>query len=535
MKVFNALTRTIFDQFQQENMDNALSMIGSPLTKKEKRKQFAARLLGYNAYEAIQFDEPLLDYTPLRGELIVARHPSIQGKVVFLIAGIALVICENYGSLWSIKGGNRDLTIRKITQGDLDNESNLFEKGALQNPFESDYIDLGFDGAKLFDVGLMRMGRRRLEFDWVSRNGLVYPLVLKAETNLLERPTFRSIKLETTMSLELYAHSSSIQKSSGECRSEYSVDIHQPSDNVTDEMILWELKNKTFSAPWSRARDLIAEHFDCIKIAYAFLDAQKKTKNRTPISGLGTTSLRKMISQWSGCYLSDEDVDLAIKMHPSLKGDRTSCNISRQLVFPCYSRLEGLESAGKQHLSGFKPRADKITLRQFAHKEEHGVLTAIKPDLSTDTLYQRDCLELCALQESFFVEREPAWAEAASVLCHNPLTESVVDCNGRHLNALIADEMNGKCPTWTRTILLDEKGEACIPSQFARLGNAGVRLQKENTPFVYVVNDAYIPINAAEALNPEEKPFYDRIRERVAAHRKLRSSRIGVGVVELGN
>lgn len=57
MKPFPDLSIAQFKQFQTENMDPALALIGDGLKKEGLRNQFCARLLGYRAYEAIDFGE----------------------------------------------------------------------------------------------------------------------------------------------------------------------------------------------------------------------------------------------------------------------------------------------------------------------------------------------------------------------------------------------------------------------------------------------------------------------------------------------
>jgi hypothetical protein len=64
MKTLTPLTKTNFKQYQTENMDPALALIGDGLSKKGLRDQMAARLLGYKAFEAISFESPEQAKTP---------------------------------------------------------------------------------------------------------------------------------------------------------------------------------------------------------------------------------------------------------------------------------------------------------------------------------------------------------------------------------------------------------------------------------------------------------------------------------------
>jgi hypothetical protein len=87
------------------------------------------------------------------------------------------------------------------------------------------------------------------------------------------------------------------------------------------------------------------EHNDCIKIAYQWLDAQKKTKG---ISVKGN-ALKHLIENWGGRYVSTSDVCVAAELHPDIHGKYPRFNISTRLTEPSTTRLDGLPEAMTHH------------------------------------------------------------------------------------------------------------------------------------------------------------------------------------------
>lgn len=85
------------------------------------------------------------------------------------------------------------------------------------------------------------------------------------------------------------------------------------------------------------------EHNDCIRIAYQWLDAQKKIKTPTTI----TYPLKHFIEKWAGRYVSATDVEVAAQMHPDIKGVYPHFNISGRLTEPSKERLTGISEAFK--------------------------------------------------------------------------------------------------------------------------------------------------------------------------------------------
>jgi hypothetical protein len=87
------------------------------------------------------------------------------------------------------------------------------------------------------------------------------------------------------------------------------------------------------------------EHPDCIRIAYAWLDAQRKTKGVTA----KTMPLKHIIEKWGGRYVSTSDVEVAAQMHPQINGSYPYLNISARLTEPSKSRLNEISEAFTQN------------------------------------------------------------------------------------------------------------------------------------------------------------------------------------------
>lgn len=86
------------------------------------------------------------------------------------------------------------------------------------------------------------------------------------------------------------------------------------------------------------------EHNDCIRIAYEWLDAQKKTQNFTT----KTWALKHLVERWAGRYVSTSDVEVAANLHPDVKGKYPHFNISARLTEPSTDRLKNISEAFSQ-------------------------------------------------------------------------------------------------------------------------------------------------------------------------------------------
>jgi hypothetical protein len=114
-------------------------------------------------------------------------------------------------------------------------------------------------------------------------------------------------------------------------------------------------------AQYSHRKGALHKNPECVKIAFAFLDAQVKTKK--PCSE--GKPLKHIIEGWAGTYVSMSDVEMAAILHPEIQGEYPYFNISNRLVFPCYERLKGLTTPFKEK---YKPQ--KLTFSIFECPEQ---------------------------------------------------------------------------------------------------------------------------------------------------------------------
>ena len=105
------------------------------------------------------------------------------------------------------------------------------------------------------------------------------------------------------------------------------------------------------------------QHEDCIRIAYEWLDAQKKLKN--PRSS--HAALKHYIEEWAGRYVSRSDVEVAAEIHPLIKGHYPSYNLSSRLVEPSLSRLDNIAEANTQ--SHYRENHVSNVGRRYARSE----------------------------------------------------------------------------------------------------------------------------------------------------------------------
>lgn len=86
------------------------------------------------------------------------------------------------------------------------------------------------------------------------------------------------------------------------------------------------------------------EHLDCVRIAYAWLDAQKKIQSACRQS----YPLKHYIEKWAGRYVSQDDVKIAAHLHPEVTGKYPNFNISSNLTEPHRARLTSIPEAMTQ-------------------------------------------------------------------------------------------------------------------------------------------------------------------------------------------
>lgn len=106
-------------------------------------------------------------------------------------------------------------------------------------------------------------------------------------------------------------------------------------------------------------KDILHEHDDCIRMAYEWLDAQKKTKTKCS----KTYALKHIIEKWAGRYVSQSDVEVAAHLHPEIFGTYPEYNISAKLTLPNDGRLEGIAEAFSQDYR------ENLDLRVYSRKE----------------------------------------------------------------------------------------------------------------------------------------------------------------------
>jgi hypothetical protein len=102
------------------------------------------------------------------------------------------------------------------------------------------------------------------------------------------------------------------------------------------------------------------EHNDCIRMAYEWLDAQVKTKNRR----MTYKPIKHIIEKWSGRYVSTSDVEVAAWLHPDIIGTYPNFNISSRLTFPSVLRLSGISEAGKHNPIGAHYNNDTYSINE---------------------------------------------------------------------------------------------------------------------------------------------------------------------------
>lgn len=104
------------------------------------------------------------------------------------------------------------------------------------------------------------------------------------------------------------------------------------------------------------------EHDDCIRIAYAWLDAQVRNRTRTPDHYL---PLKHIIEAWGGRYVSEDDVVVAAHAHPGVFGTYPAFNLSKRRVLPGFARLDGIAEAGT--MMGYRAKMDDF---RYARRED---------------------------------------------------------------------------------------------------------------------------------------------------------------------
>jgi hypothetical protein len=88
--------------------------------------------------------------------------------------------------------------------------------------------------------------------------------------------------------------------------------------------------------PTSQSRDN-----DCVRIAYEWLDAQRKTKAKSKVQN----PLKHIIECWAGRYVPKSAVEVAATLHPDIQGRYPFYTFRSRLTEPSQERLRGILGA----------------------------------------------------------------------------------------------------------------------------------------------------------------------------------------------
>ena len=121
---------------------------------------------------------------------------------------------------------------------------------------------------------------------------------------------------------------------------------------LTNEQIEEAKKKTDYSSKVSHG------HHDCIRIAYEWLDAQKKVKSIR----MCYHPLKHLIEAWGGLYVSQADVEVAATLHPEIRGEYPNFNLSLRLTEPADARLQHIELvfSHKNKMENHNPKAYKV-------------------------------------------------------------------------------------------------------------------------------------------------------------------------------
>ncbi|MGY1490532.1 hypothetical protein ACW4YW_14070 [Methylobacillus pratensis] len=87
----------------------------------------------------------------------------------------------------------------------------------------------------------------------------------------------------------------------------------------------------------------VHQNNDCIRIAYAWLDAQIKTTMPSEVP----VSQRGLIRSWGGALVMYGDIIVAAEMHPDIHGIYPNLSLSRELTLPDPARLADIAGANE--------------------------------------------------------------------------------------------------------------------------------------------------------------------------------------------
>lgn len=91
-------------------------------------------------------------------------------------------------------------------------------------------------------------------------------------------------------------------------------------------------------------------HNDCVRIAYEWLNAQKKRKSISMSYG---SHIKGMIKMWAKRFVGIDDVLVAAHLHPEIiiciRCANPRFNLSLKYTIPSYDRLYGIGEANKHN------------------------------------------------------------------------------------------------------------------------------------------------------------------------------------------
>ena len=86
-------------------------------------------------------------------------------------------------------------------------------------------------------------------------------------------------------------------------------------------------------------RSPLHEHPDCVRAAFAWLDAQRAVQRNPRLY----RPVKAYVEGWAQRYVSTDDVIVAAFLHPRIKGTYPNFNLSAWLTLPDAHRLSGLD------------------------------------------------------------------------------------------------------------------------------------------------------------------------------------------------
>jgi hypothetical protein len=116
---------------------------------------------------------------------------------------------------------------------------------------------------------------------------------------------------------------------------------------LTDKQIEEAKKRALYQQEYGTPRTTPDDHNDSVRIAYEWLDAQRKMKKAS------CWPCKHIVEGWGKRHIPWFAVAVAAELHPKVFGAYPFLNIAKQLVLPSTKRLEGIGQAGRDHYECF--------------------------------------------------------------------------------------------------------------------------------------------------------------------------------------